>query len=640
MNNKNLPKEGYRFEMYGNHYDITAVISGNVRFSSVKGGKIYNISLEDFIYKIDNHEFLYIETPYYPLLDKDNYAVISRKKRYIEAVLALQYMFSNHAVQDAIEEVASAINDQTPPCSRTVMRWVKKFNTAESFLNDFEPNKGNLSLRFSIEIENIINHGLNEYFLKPKEPRSAIDVRSYIINEFLLKGISTKPPSLRTIQRRIKKLDQYMVFRNKKGIRTANLHFRAAGKKLSSPFLMNKVEVDSHLLDIIILDDNSFEVIGRPTLTCAIDVFSRCIVGWHISMLPPNTNNTISLFKGMFTRPTENLPGGIPSYLVPDNGVEFQNNSLSSICENRKITIIPSQKYDPNNKPHIERFFKTFTESFIQKLKGTTYSNPSLRGEYNSNKNAGLTFSNIKYLINEWIESVYHQSPHDGIDNRIPIIFWNESLKTSPVLSMSKDEIDILARVPQIRTINNGRVQFCYLTYYSHVLMGEIENNTRVTIFIDETNLERIYIRNPKDKNSFIIAESTNPSYTKNLSLYEHECIRKQKKTIAEKDLQSLGEHADLYARWKLYSEIQTIYATNKKLKQLKLEVPMKIRSLLNESQNSGNIQIEVNNENHDPQIYTDTNEYYSTSTLDYPSFSTSPSIVDDKDNEYESMTI
>lgn len=107
-----------------------------------------------------------------------------------------------------------------------------------------------------------------------------------------------------------------------------------------------------------VLDDNTMEQIGRPILTCAIDVFSRCIVGWDLSVLPPNIDNTINLLKDMFTRPRRISQAESPPYIIPDNGVEFKNNTLSHICENRKITILPSQKYNPNNKPHIERFLE------------------------------------------------------------------------------------------------------------------------------------------------------------------------------------------------------------------------------------------------------------------------------------------
>jgi transposase InsO family protein len=83
-------------------------------------------------------------------------------------------------------------------------------------------------------------------------------------------------------------------------------------------------------------------------------------------MFPPSALTTLALIKDMITRPNKDLPGGIPSIIIPDNGVEFKNNSLARVCEQLKITITPSQIGTPNNKPHIERFFGTLTEGILQ----------------------------------------------------------------------------------------------------------------------------------------------------------------------------------------------------------------------------------------------------------------------------------
>jgi putative transposase len=44
--------------------------------------------------------------------------------------------------------------------------------------------------------------------------------------------------------------------------------------------------MDTHEIDCIILDKNG-NVLGRPQLCIAIDVYTRAIVGWHLCMLPP-----------------------------------------------------------------------------------------------------------------------------------------------------------------------------------------------------------------------------------------------------------------------------------------------------------------------------------------------------------------
>ena len=44
------------------------------------------------------------------------------------------------------------------------------------------------------------------------------------------------------------------------------------------------VQIDHTLLDIMVLDEEMRLPIGRPWLTLAIDVFSRMVAGYHLSL--------------------------------------------------------------------------------------------------------------------------------------------------------------------------------------------------------------------------------------------------------------------------------------------------------------------------------------------------------------------
>jgi hypothetical protein len=64
-----------------------------------------------------------------------------------------------------------------------------------------------------------------------------------------------------------------------------------------------------------------------------------------ISICTPSAATTLEVIKDMITRPNQKLPGGIPSIVIPDNGVEFKNNALERVCEQLKITLTPSSRY-------------------------------------------------------------------------------------------------------------------------------------------------------------------------------------------------------------------------------------------------------------------------------------------------------
>ncbi|RFC01352.1 transposase, partial [Klebsiella michiganensis] len=151
---------------------------------------------------------------------------------------------------------------------------------------------------------------------------------------------------------------------------------KASGRSHQVHMPMYFVQIDSHVLDVLVVDESTREVMGRPTLVLAIDVRTRCIVGWHLSMHPPSTVATLAVVKDMFTRPLRGLPGGICVHLIPDNGTEFKNSAVMRLLLKANVIIEPAAVREPNHKPHVESFFRTLTRSLVQTLPGTTFSNP------------------------------------------------------------------------------------------------------------------------------------------------------------------------------------------------------------------------------------------------------------------------
>lgn len=420
-----IPKIGLRFLLTGTSFEVSWTSQGMVRYSAITGGKIYSISIEKFTEKYHSGEIKLNGDLSDSVLSKEKTRDLLRKQEYIKTVLnSVSHPYSHPNVYKTIIDVSRRIKDHSPPSPRSVMRWIKLYldNDKDLYvLNKIKP--GNKFLRFNIEIEQIITLAIRECYLEPKEHRSSIDVIAFIKAKMLEQDINVNQcPSLRTIQRRIKQLDPYVVIRAKKGARIANTTFKAAGIKKESPFVMAIVEIDTHYLDIFIIDEESKDVMGRPFLTCAIDIFTRCIVGWYLSMLPVNASSTLATFKDMLNRPHNGLPGGIPALIIPDNGVEFKNNTMSKICCELGITIQPAQNRTPDDKAKIERFFGTITHNLIQKIRGTTFSNPREKADYDPQKNASITLAKLRSYLTEWIDEIYHKTIHSSI-SRAP--YWH-----------------------------------------------------------------------------------------------------------------------------------------------------------------------------------------------------------------------
>src|SRR5690625_6528229 len=89
---------------------------------------------------------------------------------------------------------------------------------------------------------------------------------------------------------------------------------------------------------------------------------------------------------------------GKPQMLYVDNAAEFKSEALVRGCAQHGITL----DYRPVGRPHyggiVERVIGTAMEA-IHELPGTTFSNPTQRGEYDSEKMAALTLTELEQWL-------------------------------------------------------------------------------------------------------------------------------------------------------------------------------------------------------------------------------------------------
>ena len=435
------PCTGMRFVMRGCEFEVCFAEFGMVRFATIKGGDQSQITGEKFIELQKNQEITGISQtlhaqdqvngkPGFANLTDDEMAKSIRKIQYASAALAeVTHPNSKRMLKDWIPTYAERIGDANPPAPRTLSEWVRKYLVdGEVELNELTRNKGNRSFRFDPEIEFLTLEAVNIYM--EEEHRDAKDVLSYIVGKLAERNLLTKDgckvatPGERTVRRILSRIDPFLLTRIKKGRHAAEKMARAAGKSITSPRPMHLVQIDTHFLKVFVVNPETGKAISKPYLACAFDVRTRCVVGIYISLLPPSTVTTLGVIKDMLSRPEKGLPGGLPTILVPDNGIEFKNSGVERLVAKLKIQFVPAAVRDPNGKSHVETFFRTLSQFLIQKIKGTTFSGLANRGDYPSEEKAYATLEQIEGYVREWIENEYHKRPHSGT-RRVPIQQWN-----------------------------------------------------------------------------------------------------------------------------------------------------------------------------------------------------------------------
>jgi len=587
---------GTRFAMRNEVFEVAFTDNTVIRYSSVNGGRPKSIPTLSF-WQLEAEGVIGFVGEALPAgtsqqviglhqLSNAQRDEMLRRKRYVDAVLFCRRQpLAKKNICQAIKYVRDELNDPRPPGISTLARWVHEYRISNYNIRVLVPRhdrKGPQFTRLPLEVELIVGSNLCSYV--DDRSLSGEDLRCHVvahIKRFGLLSTSRKPPSKSTIYRRIKSLDPYLVALKRYGKHRADREHLAAGVGIETTRPMEVVMIDGHIMDVIVIDPSTGEPLGRPYLVCLFDVNTRCVVGWYISLMPFCATTALAALKHACTRNPAAGPGGIPECILPDLGRDLISHAMRNFCKALGIHLAPAKAYCPDDKAHLERFFRTLNMMLVHKLAGTTFSNPEDRDEYDSNAMAKYTLTQVQELFEKWLTTVYEIHVHSGI-GRAPRLEWRDKQIQWPITMLSVEEADVLARVAHSRTISNGRVVVDYLSYKSNALsMLEAKGMRSVTVLVNELDLSHVYITHESDPQLLIRADSTKRKYTQELTQYEHDEVKKQLKVTTLRDLAEIGEYAYEIARWEMWESIHKINTSRagKRLKALRQKASEKIES-------------------------------------------------------------
>lgn len=241
------------------------------------------------------------------------------------------------------------------------------------------------------------------------------------------------PPHPNTVRNRLRHLPAAMVLRRRGFRDKARDDFEPIrGTFPGADYPLAVVQIDHTEADIIVVEEHTRLPMGRPWVTLAIDVFSRMVVGCYISMERPGAAATgLCLSRAMLPKneylAALDIPGDWPvwgkmSAVHADNAKEFRGAMLERAC--RQYGIDP--EFRPVKRPHygghIERLMGTSANE-IRKLPGTTFSSPSARKGYDSERQSALTLDEFERRLMDFIVNVYHRRIHSEL-NMPPCRQW------------------------------------------------------------------------------------------------------------------------------------------------------------------------------------------------------------------------
>ena len=388
-----------------------------------------------------------------------------RRRTYLEGITGGQTVLPSLSVlTEKISEIAKELEDIRTPSVSTIRRWYSKFSGGNVVkLVPKHSKKGRVNA-VSGELEEILNGVIEDIYLKPERPEVSKVIVEYQKridekNATRLPSLQLKKPCGMTIRRYIAKLDPYEVDIHRLGKHAAKKKHRTAIEVLTVADILDRWEIDHTLMDVLLVDEDTGLVIGRPYITVVLDKFSRMIMGYLIHLAAPNTETVLRVIERSIRPKAELLKRfpevegewrahGLPTRVVPDNAAEFHADDLIAGFNELGIEIMYPRSRGPEMKGSVERFFRTLNTGLIHGLPGTTFSNIQGKGDYDSEKNACFTLAQLERSVVKWIVDGYHQTPHRSLGERTPAQIWASAEADRLIkLPVDLDELEcILAR--------------------------------------------------------------------------------------------------------------------------------------------------------------------------------------------------
>ena len=384
--------------------------------------------------------------------------------------------------------------------------------------------------------EELLNSCIQDFYLRMERPTLAALVREVRLR-FSLQGLPA--PHYRTIRARVGELDLKVSLQRREGAKKAREQVgRVSVSSLRPENPMQLIQIDHTPVDVIVVDQEQRLPIGRPWLTLAIDVATRMVAGFHISLWAPSTvslclalsHAVLPKDSWLADRELQNLEwpaGGLPRSIHVDNAREFHSDVLVRGCQEYGIRLDHRPVGRPHFGGHIERLIGTMMGA-VHLLPGTTFSNVDEKGAYESEKRALLTLPELERWLALQIAGVYHLSVHSAL-GKTPMAAWQAGIgKTKVPLRYPVDETDFflnfLPAVP--RQVRRDGIRLYNIRYWDNVLSpwaGRLKQPLLVKY--DPRNLSRVYVRDLEGRHWPIpYADLRQPP----VALWELEAARKQ----------------------------------------------------------------------------------------------------------------
>ena len=485
---------------------------------NIANGNDLTCMTEDLLHKYENHELVALldDNGRYPITkhlkeklrrDLDTFpsylvGIAEKMLPYLQAIDEHNIPLDPAHLAKMIAAVSAGKKDKAPSTSkvyRNYRNWVACGRDVRAIIPSYS-SRGRKRVSNNTTLARILLESIDNIY-KVRQPGSVNDVRSDVLlrieneNACRTKNNRITVPSLSTIYREIALIPKFEVAKAQKGERQARIDYRTTAKGPDTSRPLEICEVDHTPSDLLIVDDNTFLPLGRPTITSIVDKFTRSILSIRTEFSPESSSTVARslrqaiLPKTYLAREYPEVKNkwecyGVPEILRWDNAMHFHSMHLAVAGRQLGCDITYGRKDCPWYRAQVERFLGKLNHDLLHKQPGTTFSNILERGDYDPAKNAIVTWRTFDKILHIWAVDIYMQSPNRGMED-IPAFKWRSATSIlPPPLPPSAAELRTALGETEIRTAFHYGIELFSLLYNCERL-GELRRQYGMSVDVE-----------------------------------------------------------------------------------------------------------------------------------------------------------
>ena len=393
--------------------------------------------------------------------------------------------------------------------ARTVRRWLRRYQRAGDLMGLLPGRRGVQPGQRTLDpaVDAIIRFAVEERLMRSGNC-SVRSVYEAIRGDCAAMGKAV--PARETILGRIKGLKADPEVLPPHVAREVRGRRRLVRGSADAPHALSRVEIDHTLVDTHIVDARDRGPLGRPWLTIAIDVCTRVIMGFVLTLEAPSRLSVALCLRHAIYPKEEWLQAigatgpwpvfGRPQYIYTDNGAEFRSASFRMGCKREHI----ENGYRPARTPRfggsIERLIGTFMRR-MRLIPGNTFNEILGKRSPYPAQDAILTLQDLELWFTNEI-TAYHHERHRTL-GMAPLAAWEAAWRTPQGVVVPAHPADpqtlFTDLLPHaLRAVKPAGIDWHCLRYRSDALAAYVDPDTKRIVRFDPRDLSSIWLDLPE----------------------------------------------------------------------------------------------------------------------------------------------